>query len=384
MQREAFAALLDRIPNFSIMTSWQEARHAVRMLPEYDTDPLLKDIDDLESFSAYQDKIRPLETKWQDTHELMREQQRAGDRRNRDAFEALLSELEASNMLHADSTWEALREQIMEDLRYTAMLGQPGSSALDLFMLRLHDLRDRLHTDKRVVKDVLKDADFEVTPNTTWEEYTAALGESVCAAISPMNLKIILNALQSKAELREREMRRMEKAIAKRKLAAFRLLLRDAKPPINENTTWAEVREQIMGEPAFEDISTEAEREALFAEHKQEEPWKALADKEKEKEKEKEREREREKAKEGEGSDSSSDEHRRHRSSRHRRRSHSPADGDSDEDHKRKRRKDKKKSSSKKKRRHHSPSSDRSGQESGSESELERKRLELLAQLSEK
>jgi hypothetical protein len=40
--------------------------------------------------------------------------------------QGLLGELEASNMLHGESTWTALRHMVMQDVRFVQMLGQPG------------------------------------------------------------------------------------------------------------------------------------------------------------------------------------------------------------------------------------------------------------------
>ena len=46
-----------------------------------------------------------------------------------DALQALLDELQASNMLHGESTWVELRDKIMQDVRYSNLLGQSGIPA---------------------------------------------------------------------------------------------------------------------------------------------------------------------------------------------------------------------------------------------------------------
>ena len=47
--------------------------------------------------------------------------------------------------------------------------------------------------------------------NTTWDQFTAILQTSVLAmAISPMNMKLILNALHTKAVQREKDEKKHE------------------------------------------------------------------------------------------------------------------------------------------------------------------------------
>ena len=47
------------------------------------------------------------------------------------------------------------------------MLGQPGSTPLDLFKFYVKDIRDKLPDEKKMVKEKIKDLDFVVTGETT-------------------------------------------------------------------------------------------------------------------------------------------------------------------------------------------------------------------------
>lgn len=42
------------------------------------------------------------------------------------------------------------------------MLGQPGSTALDLFKFYVADLKSRFHDEKKIIKEILKEKNFEV------------------------------------------------------------------------------------------------------------------------------------------------------------------------------------------------------------------------------
>lgn len=42
------------------------------------------------------------------------------------------------------------------------MLGQPGSTPLDLFKFYVADLKSRFHDEKKIIKEILKEKSFEV------------------------------------------------------------------------------------------------------------------------------------------------------------------------------------------------------------------------------
>ncbi len=60
------------------------------------------------------------------------------------------------------SLWVELYPVMSADTRFSGMLGQSGSSPLDLFKFYVEDLKSRYQDEKRVIKEILKEKDFEV------------------------------------------------------------------------------------------------------------------------------------------------------------------------------------------------------------------------------
>ena len=58
-------------------------------------------------------------------------------------FAALLDELHENGKLTSMSLWVELYAMISGDVRFSAMLGQPGSTPLDLFKFYVDDLKSR-------------------------------------------------------------------------------------------------------------------------------------------------------------------------------------------------------------------------------------------------
>ena len=83
-------------------------------------------------------------------------------------MQTLLDQLEQNGVLMLHSNWSDLFSTFQDDPRYTNMLGQsgvrpgpvascltstPGTSCLDLFKLRVDELKDRLISDRKRIRD---------------------------------------------------------------------------------------------------------------------------------------------------------------------------------------------------------------------------------------
>lgn len=74
----------------------------------------------------------------------------------------LLDELHELGKLTSMSLWVELYPTISADLRFSAMLGQPGSTPLDLFKFFVEELKSRFHDEKKIIKEILKEKGFDV------------------------------------------------------------------------------------------------------------------------------------------------------------------------------------------------------------------------------
>ncbi|KAG8129501.1 hypothetical protein E2320_016409 [Naja naja] len=225
-------------------------------------DPLRRDEEDRGSGSAWSNK----EEAKQAFKELLKEK-------------AFLDELHENGRLHSMSTWMELYPSLSTDRRFANMLGQPGSTPLDLFKFYVEDLKARFHDEKKIIKDILKDRSFSVEVNTTFEDFAHVISfDKRAATLDAGNIKLTFNSLLEKAEAREREREKEETRKMRRKEAAFKSMLRLAAPPLEPNTAWDEermryvllilgqVRERFVNNIAFEQITLESERIRLFRE----------------------------------------------------------------------------------------------------------------------
>ncbi|KAL7989748.1 hypothetical protein Chor_012414, partial [Crotalus horridus] len=354
---QALKSILDSMSRVSFQTTWSEAQQYLMDNPSFAEDEDLQNMDKEDALICFEEHIRTLEREEEEERERGRLRERRQQRKNREAFQAFLDELHESGRLHSMSTWMELYPSLSTDRRFANMLGQPGSTPLDLFKFYVEDLKARFHDEKKIIKDILKDRSFSVEVNTTFEDFAHVISfDKRAATLDAGNIKLTFNSLLEKAEAREREREKEETRKMRRKEAAFKSMLRQAAPPLEPNTAWDEVRERFANNIAFEQITLESERIRLFREFLQ------LL----------------------EGSESGSD--HPHRAAKRKKRNHSESAGSgasssADSEHSPRRAKRQKKKS--KKKRHKSSGWDTSESEELSEGELERRRRTLLQQLGD-
>lgn len=107
--------------------------------------------------------VLDLEKEEEEEREQEKKRKRRIERKNRDALIKLLDELHEHGKLTSMSLWVELYPMISSDPRFSQMLGQPGSSPLDLFKFYVEDLKSRYQDEKKVIKEILKEKGFDIT-----------------------------------------------------------------------------------------------------------------------------------------------------------------------------------------------------------------------------
>nr|XP_042121008.1 pre-mRNA-processing factor 40 homolog B isoform X10 [Peromyscus maniculatus bairdii] len=264
---QALKSILDGMSSVSFQTTWSQAQQYLMDNPSFAQDQQLQNMDKEDALICFEEHIRALEREEEEERERARLRERREQRKNREAFQTFLDELHETGQLHSMSTWMELYPAVSTDVRFANMLGQPGSTPLDLFKFYVEELKARFHDEKKIIKDILKDRGFCVEVNTAFEDFAHVISfDKRAAALDAGNIKLTFNSLLEKAEAREREREKEEARRMRRREAAFRSMLRQAVPALELGTAWEEVRERFVCDSAFEQITLESERIRLFRE----------------------------------------------------------------------------------------------------------------------
>lgn len=258
--------ILDTMTDIDYRTTWVQAQQLLLQNPKFINNPDLLAMDKEDALIVFEDHIRELEKEEEEDKEREKRRRKRQERKNRDNFSALLDELHEQGKLTSMSLWVELYPIISTDVRFSAMLGQSGSTPLDLFKFYVDDLKSRFHDERKIIKEILKAKNFEVEVSTTFEQFATVVCEDTrSATLDAGNVKLTYNALLEKAEAREKERQREEARKQKKLDSAFLLCLQDLN--IDYKLEWGEVREKLAEANAFQAITLESERIRLFKEY---------------------------------------------------------------------------------------------------------------------
>ncbi|CAG8453577.1 7909_t:CDS:10 [Acaulospora morrowiae] len=251
---EKFSHLLKSLLSITESTRWTDAQSVYTNAPEYQQDKKLQEMDMLDFLAVYEEHIRSLERETAEKKKKEMETQTRQQRRNRDAYRALMEELRQKNIITAKSKWKEIYPVIHDDERYLNMLGQPGSSPLELFWDVVEELDEILYQQRKVVSEVLKAKDLTLNPGVTFEQFQYTLGsDERIISVNEFNLKVIFEQLQRKQERRQR-----------RKLDAFRSVFKNFETMITPEATWEQVRPVVEKTEEFHAIESEEQRIEVF------------------------------------------------------------------------------------------------------------------------
>ena len=74
-----------------------------------------------------------------------------------------------------------------------------GSTPLDLFKFYVEELKARFHDEKKIIKEILREKNFIVVVDTSFEEFATVVCEDKrSATLDAGNVKLTYNALMEK------------------------------------------------------------------------------------------------------------------------------------------------------------------------------------------
>jgi len=264
---QVLADILDAMPSITFQTTWSEAQQLLLDNPVFAEDTGLLGMDKEDALIVFEDHIRSLEKEEDEERRREKNIEYRQQRKNREAFITLLDHLHKQGKLTSLSKWSVLYPDMSTDARFTAMLSQPltGSTALDLFKFYVEDLRSRYEQDKKLIRDIIHDLEFQISLETKYDEFAQVLGkDDRSKGLDVGNVKMVFDRLVARVAEKEKEKQREENRKRKRIENNFFELLHSLEPSVDENSNWDQVRKAISEAEAFTIIPDEEERINLF------------------------------------------------------------------------------------------------------------------------
>merc|ERR1719295_64000 len=267
--QERLADILDRMTGIKYNTTWEQAQQMLLDNPAFADDDELLAMDKEDALIVFEDHIRELEKEEEAEKDKERKFIKRQQRKCRDGFTQVLDELHEAGKLTSMSLWVELYPHISSDMRFSTLLGQPGSTPLDLFKFYVEDLKSRFSSEKKIIRDILKEKSFDMNVKTTFDEFATVVCEDKrSSSLDAGNVKLAFNSLLEKAELKEKDRLRDEAKKLKRLETSFRTLLSDKfGEDITPDSQWEDIVGKIENESAFKAVTDESERLRMFRDY---------------------------------------------------------------------------------------------------------------------
>lgn len=136
-------------------TRWSEAQSVIESNDKVQGDDKFKTLTKSDILTAFENHIKSLERTFNDARQQQKAVRARKERRARESFLELLKELKSQGKIKAGSKWMNIRPLIQDDPRYQAMLGQDGSTPLDLFWDVVEEEERSLRGPRNDILDVL-------------------------------------------------------------------------------------------------------------------------------------------------------------------------------------------------------------------------------------
>ena len=148
---EKLEDVLCKMSEIRVDTPWRIAQDLIHQQPSLRTDPDLSGMEPMDILIGYETYIKKLERAEQQREVEQRDGQHRQERLNRKAFVALLDEMQRKGSLRATTSWVEFYQMAKEKPELVRMLVQGGSTPLDLFWDRIHELQEAYVKEARMV-----------------------------------------------------------------------------------------------------------------------------------------------------------------------------------------------------------------------------------------
>jgi len=247
-------------------TRWAEAQEVIESNETFKADDKFKTLSKSDILTAFENHIKSLERTFNDERQREKNSKQRRERQNRDRYLDLLKELKSAGKIKAGTKWMDILPEVNEDPRYVAMLGQPGSTPLDLFWDMVEEEERTVRLIRNDVYDVLEDKRYEINPKTTLHDFLEVMEtDRRTAPISPDTLELIFHRLLEKVMRRSEDDKHASERQRRRLIDGLRSKIKHLdKPPVTSSTTWESIRPHISHFEEFKALDNDDLRRQAF------------------------------------------------------------------------------------------------------------------------
>lgn len=179
---------------------WRDAHQLILRTPDYQHSIQLQQIAPLDILTVFEEEVRLADRDAAEARARRASDKRREARRARDRFGELLGRLEEEGVVAAGVGWKEVYPRVAEEEAYLGLLGQAGSSPVELFWDRVDRLDQEAERDLIVVERALERKAYEVTETSSWEQFEAAIEGA--DGIEPLTQRFLRSAFDKASSIK--------------------------------------------------------------------------------------------------------------------------------------------------------------------------------------
>ncbi|KAG5518455.1 hypothetical protein PMAC_002850 [Pneumocystis sp. 'macacae'] len=257
---DAFSALLESL-NLKPYSRWSSAQAKFREHPDFKSNPKFQVLSNLDILIVYESHIKGLERIYVDQRQANKAKKQRIERKNREEFVKLLQDLHHEKKIGPGTKWMTIYPIIKNDLRYKNMLGQPGSTPLELFWDIVEEAERDIRHKRNLAYDILDEQRFDFNDKTTLSQFSDLMRKDKKGAEFSDHT---LSSLREKVLRRLENEKRSDERRQKRRINELRYLIKHLRPPLHPEDTWPDIRKRIEHTQEFLAVDSEENRELAF------------------------------------------------------------------------------------------------------------------------
>ena len=169
---------------------------------EFKDDPVFASMEKIDRIQAFADYITTLES---EEKKERKEKEKYQGYLNREKFRELLQISVEEKKLNIDTKWSELVKEIKDREEYLNMLGQEGSTPLELFQDKKYELKKDYKKVKKIFKEIIAKNKIEIKYQISFEEFDNLISQYREGKIISLDMKKLLYE-HIKKKLEEKEM----------------------------------------------------------------------------------------------------------------------------------------------------------------------------------
>lgn len=157
LRKSAMDGLIDLLPKLNLepYTRWSEAQEIISGTQPFQTDEKYKSLTKFDILTVFQNHMKAVERTFNDSRQAQKAKKLRKERQTRDGFMSLLQDLKKDGKIKAGTKWSQILPLIENERRYTAMIGQNGSTPQELFWDLVEEEERGLRGTRNDVTDVV-------------------------------------------------------------------------------------------------------------------------------------------------------------------------------------------------------------------------------------